>query len=380
MSAGEAAPLVSVIVPAHNAQAFIAAAIASACGQTYRNLEVLVVDDGSHDRTAAIAAAMSQCDRRVRLLRQSHRGVAAARNGAIAQARGQYIAPLDADDVWLPRKIERQVRALQRSARAALAYCWSIDVDQHGHPTGGLYAHETPPSVRAALLFRNFVGCGSVPLIRRSCLEQAGLYQTGYAARGAQGCEDLDLYRRIAEHHEFVLVREFLVGYRQAPGRMSSNTLAMARSFRLALHDCRRRHPHIPRRVLRWSLARQCFTLHSRARGYRQYGPALALLLASVSLDPRLLLERDFYRLVRIARWRRRRAPAPPAPATPATPAAAAAIDAESARHPAAFAALYRHRLRYTQAVLARGARASGAFQYPGEPAATGTPAQEPRA
>lgn len=381
---GGAAPLVSVIVPARNAQAFIAAAIASACAQTYPDLEVLVVDDGSRDRTAAIAAAMAECDSRVRLLRQEHRGVAAARNHAIANARGHYIAPLDADDVWLPHKIERQMQALQQNSGAGLAYCWSLDIDEHGRLTGGYYAHERPPSIRAALLFRNLVGCSSVPLIRRSSLEQVGLYQTRYAARGAQGCEDLDLYRQIAQRYEFVLVREFLVGYRQAPGRMSSDTLAMARSFQLALRDCRRRQPVIPRRVLRWSLARQCFVLHARARGYREYANAIALLLVSVCLDPRLVTEGDFYRLMRPGRRFGRGRASPSAPPAPATPPDVDAVDAERARHPTAlfdlFSALYQRRLSFTQAVLEPGAAAPAASACPTAPATVDPVMEDPRA
>src|SRR5690606_11817597 len=239
VSAGDRAPLVSVVIPAYDAQPFIAAAVASACAQTHRALEVLVVDDGSRDRTAAIVEALAARDPRVRLLRRPHRGVAAARNRAIEEARGEYIAPLDADDIWLPAKIERQLRALERApAGTGLVYGWSADLDADGRLTGGYCAHELPPHVPAALLFRNFIGCSSVPLIRRICFERAGAYQPAYAARGAQGCEDLDLYRRIARYYEFALVREFLVGYRQTPGRMSSNALAMARSFRLALRDC----------------------------------------------------------------------------------------------------------------------------------------------
>ena len=352
-------PLVSVIVPARNAQAYIATAIASACAQTHRNLEVLVVDDGSRDRTGAVVRALAECDRRVRLLTQRHQGVAAARNRAILEARGQYIAPLDADDIWFPHKLERQVQALHAQPGAGLAYAWSVDVDEYGRLTGGYYAHELPSSVRAALIYRNVVGCSSVPLIRRACLEQAGLYdESGYALNGVQGCEDLDLYLRIAERCPFTLVRDFLVGYRQSRGRMSSNALAMGRSFRLALHGCRRRHPGVPARVLRWSLARQWFHLHLLARGNGELALALALLLASASSDPRLLLEGQFHWNLLPRRLRGRVGAA--AGATRRTPAAAgalAAIEARRAHAPSPmferFEALYQRRLRITEALLA---------------------------
>jgi glycosyltransferase involved in cell wall biosynthesis len=93
------APLVSVIVPVFNSEQFIVPAIQSALRQTYRNLEVIVVDDGSTDQTAELIAAEAASDPRVRIIRQPNSGVAAARNRGVAAARGEFIAPLDADDL-----------------------------------------------------------------------------------------------------------------------------------------------------------------------------------------------------------------------------------------------------------------------------------------
>jgi succinoglycan biosynthesis protein ExoO/succinoglycan biosynthesis protein ExoU len=105
--AGDAPPVVSIIVPAYNAAAFLASALGSAVAQTLRALEVIVVDDGSSDRTAAIADEFASRDSRVRLVRHaSSRGAAAARNTAIAHASGRWVAPLDADDVLLPTRTE----------------------------------------------------------------------------------------------------------------------------------------------------------------------------------------------------------------------------------------------------------------------------------
>src|SRR6202030_3745772 len=93
-------PLVSVIVPVYDGEAFISDTLESALGQTYRNIEVIVVDDGSRDFTRALVDAWVQRELRVRLLTQTNCVVAAARNRAIATARGEFIAPLDADDLW----------------------------------------------------------------------------------------------------------------------------------------------------------------------------------------------------------------------------------------------------------------------------------------
>src|ERR1051325_8284367 len=102
------APLVSIIVPVCNGESSIGDALASALGQSYQNVEVIVVDDGSRDRTGEIVESIARRDGRVRLVTQDNRGVAAARNRALADATGELVAPLDADDLWDPQKIERQ--------------------------------------------------------------------------------------------------------------------------------------------------------------------------------------------------------------------------------------------------------------------------------
>src|SRR5438067_5755150 len=101
---------VSVIVPAWNAEETLLETLESAAAQTHRNLEILIVDDGSTDRTGDIAAGFCASEPRALLLRQDHRGLAAARNRAIDEAKGDYIAPLDADDLWHAQKIERQLQ------------------------------------------------------------------------------------------------------------------------------------------------------------------------------------------------------------------------------------------------------------------------------
>src|SRR5712671_4891186 len=102
-------PLVSIILPVHDGEAYVGDTLDSALGQTYRNLEVIVVDDGSRDGTRAVVESFAIRDSRVHVIAQPNRGVADARNRAIAAARGEFIAPLDADDLWDPTKIERQV-------------------------------------------------------------------------------------------------------------------------------------------------------------------------------------------------------------------------------------------------------------------------------
>jgi len=117
--------LVSVIIPAYNAARFIRRTLVSVLAQTHPDLDVIVVDDGSVDETVSIVEAIARDDPRVRLFRQKNSGVSAARNAALSVARGAYIAPLDADDLWHPAKLEKQLAVFaNRPANVGLVYCW----------------------------------------------------------------------------------------------------------------------------------------------------------------------------------------------------------------------------------------------------------------
>src|SRR5690242_2547731 len=131
MSGAAANDLISVIIPAFNASATIATTIESVQRQTHASLEILVVDDGSADATGAIVAEIASHDKRVRLIRQANRGVAAARNQALSASQGCWIAPVDADDLWHPTKLARQMARLTRADNeVGVVYCWSVDIDR----------------------------------------------------------------------------------------------------------------------------------------------------------------------------------------------------------------------------------------------------------
>src|SRR5215211_6980478 len=108
-------PVVSVVIPAYNARTTLAATLDSARSQSFRDLEIIVVDDGSTDETLSVAKAAAASDARIIVLTRPNGGVAASRNLGIHSARGEYIAPLDADDIWHPTKIEKQVRVLRNN-------------------------------------------------------------------------------------------------------------------------------------------------------------------------------------------------------------------------------------------------------------------------
>ncbi len=247
-------PLVSVVIPAYNAEAFIERTLKSVLCQTYKNMEVLVIDDGSKDKTFEIVQSIAQQDSRVVLIQQNNAGVATARNLAIEKSQGEYIAPVDADDIWYPEKIEKQVNCILKAGESVgLVYCWSINIDENDVIIGHCPTLKLEGKVYTALLFQNFISNASTPLMRRACFARIGGYNCQFKQQSAQGCEDWDIYLRIAEHYEFQAVPEFLVGYRQVIGSMAGNYKSMLKSYELVMANVQQRHPETSDSIYRLS-------------------------------------------------------------------------------------------------------------------------------
>ncbi len=142
-SAVSGSPLVSIIMPAYNVEKYIGDSIRSALAQSHRNIELIIVDDGSRDRTARVCQTWCRRDRRVRLIRARNGGVARARNIGIRSAKGEWIAFMDSDDLWKARKLERQLRAA-REMGADVVYtgAWMFWNDRPERP-------EVPLGIRA---------------------------------------------------------------------------------------------------------------------------------------------------------------------------------------------------------------------------------------
>jgi glycosyltransferase involved in cell wall biosynthesis len=280
---------VSIVIPAYNASRTIAETIESAIAQTHRNLEILVVDDGSTDETLAIAEGIAKRDQRVRTILQANGGVAAARNAGIAASTGAFIAPLDADDLWHPAKVERQLQVFDRNDdRMGLVYTWFALIDHRSRVVQLRHRPDHQGEVLAALAFHNFIGNGSSAMIRRDALAHTNGYDSSLRARGGQGCEDWKLYFQIAERYHFGLVPAALTGYRHLPDNMSSDVLQMLRSRDLCTQDLLPCHPELaaPFRSGRNRLSR--FLFHRAIRRGRL--SEIARLLLSIGRhDPPFL-------------------------------------------------------------------------------------------
>lgn len=293
---GSNPPLVSAILPAYNAERFVSTSIASVLSQSHANLELIVVDDGSTDSTPALIAAAARRDPRVRVLRQANSGVAAARNRAIGAARGKYIAPIDADDVWFPDKLAKQVQGMETDEQPGVAYAWSVRLDAAGRVRGRRPRPHVSGWVYPAFVYKNFCSA-SAPLIRRDCLLDVGGYDTSLRAQGGEGCEDLDLLLRLAWRFPFALVPEYLLGYRIRPGSMSTNVRSMERSHRIVMSRVERTAPTLPARILRWSRSEFCLHLLAKCQQAGDCRNALKYLQKAVWYDPGLLRMRHIHQM-----------------------------------------------------------------------------------
>lgn len=213
-----AAPLVSVIMPAYNAAPFILESVATVLSQDYPHLELIVVDDGSSDGTPEL---VQDLDPRVRLLRQRNAGPAAARNRGIAEARGELLAFLDADDLWLPGKLRRQVAFLQAHPEVSIVYGgflrWFERPDGSFPPLPAPRGEDAPDEaceaaqsgwIYTALLMDNIVHIITA-LIRRRVVDEIGSFDPGL-----QTGEDYDFWLRASRRFQAVKLARTLAFYR----------------------------------------------------------------------------------------------------------------------------------------------------------------------
>jgi glycosyltransferase involved in cell wall biosynthesis len=292
------APLVSVIVPAHDAGSTIVDTLESVRRQTVTDLEVIVVDDGSTDDTVARVARVT--DPRIALATFPWAGSSIARNRGMARARGAYLSFLDADDLWTPDKLELQLEALRRRADAGVAYSWTREIDPAGQPLGRHPPVRHEGDVYAPMLLGFFLGCGSNALLRRAVIETVGEFDPGL-----QGAEDWEYFLRAAARWPFAVVPRYQILYRQSPRSLSSHVEAMReqslrvveRAFASAPSHLQGLKPGTLTNVHRY-LARTALTREAGAESVERARQSLA---EALRLDPRLLLNPMTLRLC--VRW-----------------------------------------------------------------------------
>jgi len=213
-------PLISVIVPVYNGEKTIEKTIESILNQTFLDFELIIINDGCQDSTLKVISTIQ--DPRLKVFSYLNGGVSASRNRGLAQATGEFISFIDADDLWTSNKLETQFRVLQENPQAAVAYSWTDWIDESGKILGkGSYITQEG-NVFAQMLLNDFVASGSNCLIRRQALIEVG----GFDESLAHG-EDWDLWLRLAARYEFIAIPSPQILYRISSSSASSDVWKM---------------------------------------------------------------------------------------------------------------------------------------------------------
>jgi len=282
-------PLVSVVIPCFNHARFLGEAITSALAQTYAPVEIVVVDDGSNDDTAAVVAPFPG----VRYVRQENQGLAAARNTGLRESRGAYLVFLDADDRLLPQALEAGMRHLEPSPGCAFVSGRFRYVDAAGALESEDVQPWIPEDAYLAFLRGNYVGMHATVVYRRAPLEAARGFDVSLPA-----CEDYDLYLRLASTFPVLRHDEVVADYRQHGTNMSRDLTLMLPAVLAVLRRqwprARRSAEH--RRGYRdgrraWQLHYGPFGWEEAGRRWRQgeRGASLRLVALLVRHAPRYL-------------------------------------------------------------------------------------------
>ncbi len=207
----------SIIVPCHDQAHFLASAVESALEQTYHDVEIIVVDDGSYDNTVEVARRLG-----VRVIRRPNGGLAVARNSGAVASTGEYLAFLDADDRLLPDALSTGVYELARRPQLAFVFGHHRLVTYDGSFLAEWPPESEPRDPYAALLRDNIVKMHAAVVYRRRTLEHVGLFDSALPA-----CEDYDLYLRVARRLRIGAHPAVVAEYRRHGGNMSNEPARM---------------------------------------------------------------------------------------------------------------------------------------------------------
>ena len=232
-------PYASIVVPAFNASRTLPATLLSLRSQTFRDLEIVVVDDGSTDDTAEIASRAAEADSRVRLVRQGNRGLAGARNSGIHAATGTVVGFCDADDLWLPEKLAAHVEHLAHAPLVGLSYSGSAMIDDSGDRIGHAQRPRLYGVTPAHVFKRNPVGNGSSPVMRRETLADIAWRPASEPTRDwafdetFRQSEDIECWLRLCLTTDWMIegIPGLLTEYRISSGGLSANVEAQLASW-----------------------------------------------------------------------------------------------------------------------------------------------------
>ncbi|PPS45543.1 glycosyltransferase family 2 protein [Chroococcidiopsis sp. TS-821] len=292
-------PKVSVIIPVYNVEKYIAATVASVLAQTYTDFELLIIDDESPDQSVQICQQFA--DTRIKIIHQKNRGLAVARNTGIRHARGEYLAFLDGDDLWLPEKLEQHVAHLDNSPAVGVSFSCSAFINEAGQRLG---IYQIPKKLQGInppyILCRNPIGNGSAPVIRKQVFEaikfvklQGDRVESCYFDPQCRRSEDIECWVRIAVQTswQFEGISQALTLYRINSSGLSANWVEQFDSWQQAIEKIRTFSPELISQYENQAKAYQLRYLARRAITLRSPSIAVKLINRSVATYWRILFE-----------------------------------------------------------------------------------------
>ena len=269
--------LVSVVIPLYNKESYIIQTLQSVLNQTYSNLECIIVDDGSTDKSVEITSRfISDNKLSWSLITQVNSGQTQARNRGIHEARGEYIAFLDSDDLWPVDKIELQVEAIEKNSKSVLVLC-SYAIFSEGKSIPRVVRHVKSKKMNTRWLDMRGFGGGleSLGLLRRKTLDQVGLFDESLSTSSG-----LDLSLRLEKIGEIVLLKQLGLYYRISSGQWHSNPVALKQD----LKSLREKHPQVNQKDVSKFQESYFFWAAVRQDGYVAFGKALLKSFTSVDV------------------------------------------------------------------------------------------------
>lgn len=289
-------PRVSVVIPLYQTERFIGEALNSVIAQTFRDFEVIVVDDGSKDNGPAIARNTG--DSRIRVVSQANRGLAGARNTGIRNAIGEIIALLDADDIWEPRKLELHVAHLDGNPSADVSFCASKLIDEEREDVGLVQSPITRDFEESDFFCRNPIGNGSVPVLRRAALDRIEFFDNSrgwncWFNEDFRQSEDVECWMRLkaVAGCAFAYIEQPLTLYRVNSGGLSANVDAQLASWHKFRDAVAKYAPEVVEDHGRRAEAYQLRFLARRAVRSASRTTALQLMMKSLAVHPGVILE-----------------------------------------------------------------------------------------
>ncbi|NEN98931.1 MAG: glycosyltransferase family 2 protein [Moorea sp. SIO3I7] len=289
---------VSVIIPVYGVENYIAAAVQSVLEQTYTNFEVLIIDDESPDSSIKICQEFS--DQRLKIIHQTNRGLAGARNTGIRHAKGDYLAFLDGDDLWLPQKLERHIEHLENFPDIGISFSRSALIDEAGNFMGA-YLMPKLSNITISDLFRESpIGNGSAAVVRRELFDtikyQDNVYgptEDYYFDENFRRAEDIECWLRIAIQTDWKIegIPEALTLYRINTQGLSANLFKQFESLEQMIEKTRSYAPTV---TSRWENISRAYHLRYLARSavrLKVGSDAVTFIHRSLSNHWRILLE-----------------------------------------------------------------------------------------